>query len=88
MRLERKMAEDPCALLAAAEIRVLGREVRRTLMSSFRASKRTWSTAKTRLGGMRSVRDVAQRVAHVGFVMCRLRSRYLSTDCERLRTAA
>jgi hypothetical protein len=35
VRLEKKLAEDPCAILRAAEIRTLDREVRRALVSSF-----------------------------------------------------
>jgi hypothetical protein len=35
VRLERKLANDPCAILTAAEVRVLDREVRRALVSSF-----------------------------------------------------
>lgn len=35
VRLEKKLAKDPCAILSAAEIRILDREVRRALVSSF-----------------------------------------------------
>jgi hypothetical protein len=35
VRLEHKVAKDPCAILSGAEIRVLDREVRRALVSSF-----------------------------------------------------
>jgi hypothetical protein len=35
VRLEKKLAKDPCAILSGAEIRVLDREVRRALVSSF-----------------------------------------------------
>ena len=34
-RLEKKLANDPCAILTATEVRVLDREVRRVLVSSF-----------------------------------------------------
>ena len=36
----------------------------------------------------RSVRDAAKRVAHAGFVTCRLRSGYPNTDCERSKAAS
>ena len=32
VRLEKKLANDPCAILTAAEIRLLDREVRRVLV--------------------------------------------------------
>ena len=35
IRVERKLAKDPCAILSDGEIRVLDREVRRALVSSF-----------------------------------------------------
>jgi hypothetical protein len=35
VRLEQKLAKNPCAILSGAEIRVLDREVRRALVSSF-----------------------------------------------------
>lgn len=35
VRLEQKLATDPCAILSRSEIRLLDREVRRALMSSF-----------------------------------------------------
>ena len=35
VRLEYKLARDPCAILSGGEIRVLDREVRRALVSSF-----------------------------------------------------
>jgi hypothetical protein len=35
VRLEKKLAKDPCAILSGAEIRILDREVRRALVSSF-----------------------------------------------------
>jgi hypothetical protein len=35
VRLEKKLAKDPCAILGTTEIRVLDREVRRALVSSF-----------------------------------------------------
>ena len=35
VRLEKKLANDPCAILSTTEIRILDREVRRTLVSSF-----------------------------------------------------
>jgi hypothetical protein len=35
VRLERKLASDPCAILDNAEIRLLDREVRRALIASF-----------------------------------------------------
>ena len=35
VRLAKKLSEDPCAILKDAEVRVLDREVRRALLSSF-----------------------------------------------------
>lgn len=35
VRLEKKLASDPCAILDTAEIRLLDREVRRALIASF-----------------------------------------------------
>jgi hypothetical protein len=35
VRVEKKLAHDPCAILTASEIRVLNRAVRRVLVSSF-----------------------------------------------------
>lgn len=35
VRLEKKLALDPCAILSASEIRLVDREVRRALVSSF-----------------------------------------------------
>jgi hypothetical protein len=34
-RLEQRLAQDPCAILSAMEVRLLDREVRRVLMTSF-----------------------------------------------------
>ena len=75
VRLERKLAEDPCALLTAAEIRVVDREVRRTLMSSFPGieahlahseDSTRWHALGTRCRqarGARGIRDVSVALA-------------------------
>lgn len=71
LRLERKLAKDPCAILSSAEIRVLDREVRRALVSSFpgiepRLAHSEDSTRWHALGarcrharGARGIRDVS-----------------------------
>ena len=71
VRLEKKLAADSCALLTAAEIRMVDREVRRTLMSSFPGieahlahseDSTRWHALGTRCRrarGARGIRDVS-----------------------------
>jgi len=71
VRLEQKLARDPCAILSGAEIRVLDREVRRALLASFpgieaRLAHSEDSTRWHALGarcrearGARGIRDVS-----------------------------
>jgi hypothetical protein len=44
VRLEKKLAKDPCAILNPTEVRVLDREVQRALASSFSGTARSPAT--------------------------------------------
>jgi hypothetical protein len=75
VRLEHKLAKDPCAILSGAEIRVLDCEVRRALVSSFpgvetHLARSEDSTRWHALGarcrqarGARGIRDVSVALA-------------------------
>ena len=88
VRLEKKLAKDPCAILSAAEIRILDREVRRALVSSFPGIESHLARSEDTTRWHALGRDVARPAVHAGFVMCRLRLASLNTDCGQSKTVS
>lgn len=88
VRLEQKLATDPCAILSRSEIRLLDREVRRALMSSFpgldaHLIDRSEDTIRWHALAARC----RERAAAGESAMSLSRSGFPSTGCERSRAA-
>jgi hypothetical protein len=84
VRLEQKLATDPCAILSASEIRLLDREVRRAVVSSFpgiearlvRHSEDTirWHALGARCREARGARGIRDVSVALGIPQYRLRA--------------
>ena len=83
VRIEQKLASDPCAILDDAEIRLLDREVRRVLMASFPGveayldrSQDTirWHALGARCAEARGARGIREVSVGLGIPQYRLRA--------------
>ena len=83
VRLEKKLASDPCAILDTSEIRLLDREVRRVLIASFPGMETyldrsedtiRWHVLGARCAEARGARGIRDVSAALGIPQYRLRA--------------